>query len=100
MPLDPKWNGPIFSYLEKWAASHPDRLLIVHHDLKYTYAHVNACANRLANHLIAAGVQKGERVAMYSHRSSALVVGILGILKAGGTFTVIDPAYPIDRQIV
>lgn len=91
-PLDDGWNGPIYSFLEKWAAESPERPLIIHKDATYTYSQVNDCANRLANHLIASGIQKGERVAMYSHRSSAIVVGILGILKAGATFTVIDPA--------
>lgn len=57
-------------------------------------------SNRLANFLLAAGVQKEERVALYAHRSSALVVGIMGILKSGATFTVVDPAYPVKRQIV
>ena len=41
-----------------------------------------------ANYLRKAGVETGERVAMYSHRSSALVVGIIGILKAS------EPVYP------
>ena len=56
-------------------------------------------ANRLGNFLVSKGIQKEERVALYAHRSSALVVGIMGILKSGATFTVIDPAYPIERQV-
>jgi non-ribosomal peptide synthetase component F len=48
---------------------------------------------------VSKGIQKEERVALYAHRSSALVVGIMGILKSGATFTVIDPAYPIERQV-
>eukprot|EP00039_Didymoeca_costata_P013486 m.205781 g.205781 ORF g.205781 m.205781 type:complete len:984 (-) comp15790_c0_seq1:3659-6610(-) len=37
---------------------------------------------------------------MYAHRSAPLVVGIMGILKSGATFTVVDPAYPAERQII
>ena len=34
----------------------------------------------------------------YSHRGVDLVVTVMGILKAGATFSVIDPSYPPDRQ--
>lgn len=44
-------------------------------------------------------MEKEDRVALYAHRSPALVVGIMGILKSGATFTVIDPAYPVERQV-
>jgi L-aminoadipate-semialdehyde dehydrogenase len=36
----------------------------------------------------------------YSHRGVDLVVTVMGILKAGATFSVIDPSYPPDRQII
>lgn len=97
--LDDTWNGPIFTFLSKYAKEKPDAPLIVHNDQTYTYKEVDEHSNRLANFLRESGIQTGERVAMYSHRSSALVVGIIGILKAGATFTVIDPAYPVERQI-
>eukprot|EP00040_Diaphanoeca_grandis_P023592 m.128593 g.128593 ORF g.128593 m.128593 type:complete len:1288 (+) comp29345_c3_seq1:30-3893(+) len=98
--LSDKWNGPIYTFLEQFAKSKPEAPLIIHKEITYTYKQVDELSNRVANYLRANGVETGERVAMYSHRSSALVVGIMGILKAGATFTVIDPAYPVERQIV
>eukprot|EP01147_Barroeca_monosierra_P005098 gene5098-139_t len=62
--------------------------------------YIHEISNRLANFLVAKGITKGDRVAMYAHRSAPLVVGIMGILKSGATFTVVDPAYPTNRQIV
>eukprot|EP00043_Microstomoeca_roanoka_P019450 m.219113 g.219113 ORF g.219113 m.219113 type:complete len:1307 (+) comp16996_c4_seq1:173-4093(+) len=98
--LDDTWHGTTFSYLTKHATETPDRPLIVHGDKMYTYKQVEELSNRVAHYLIAKGIQKEERVALYAHRSSALVVGIMGILKSGATFTVIDPAYPVSRQNV
>lgn len=37
---------------------------------------------------------------VYAHRGVDLVVAVMGVLKAGATFSVIDPAYPPDRQII
>ena len=55
----------------------------MHGETTYSYKQVEEHANRLANYLVANGVQKEERVALYAHRSAALVVGIMGILKVG-----------------
>lgn len=37
---------------------------------------------------------------IYAHRGVDLVVAVMGVLKAGATFSVLDPAYPADRQII
>lgn len=37
---------------------------------------------------------------VYAHRGVDLVVAVMGVLKAGATFSVIDPQYPPDRQII
>ena len=61
-PLDDTWNGPIYSFLSKWAAEKPDAPLIVHNDTVYTYKEVEEQSNRLANYLRQAGIETGERV--------------------------------------
>ena len=55
----------------------------------YTYARVDVQSNRVANYLIRHGIQKGDVVAIFAHRSVAIVYAIMGVLKAGATFTVI-----------
>jgi L-aminoadipate-semialdehyde dehydrogenase len=50
--------------------------------------------------LVSNGVEKGEVVMVYAYRGVDLVVAIMGILKAGAGFSVIDPLYPSDRQVI
>ncbi len=62
-----------------------------------TYAELNARANQLAHHLQALGVGPEVPVALCAERSADFVVGILGILKAGGVYVPLDPSYPAER---
>nr|AXN93615.1 PuwG [Anabaena sp. UHCC-0399] len=62
-----------------------------------TYAQLNQRANQLAHHLQTLGVKPDTLVGICVERSLEMVVGLLGILKAGGAFVPLDPAYPRDR---
>ena len=62
-----------------------------------TYGELNRRANRLARRLRALGVGPETPVPLCVERSPDLVVGILGILKAGGGYVPIDPSYPQER---
>ncbi|HEV2735373.1 MAG TPA: amino acid adenylation domain-containing protein, partial [Longimicrobiaceae bacterium] len=62
-----------------------------------TYAELERRASRLAGHLRRRGVGPETRVALCAERSADLVVGILGILRAGGAYIPVDPAYPAER---
>ncbi len=62
-----------------------------------TYAELDRRANRLASTLHALGVRADERVAICLDRGVSTAVAILGVLKAGGAYLPIDPAYPDDR---
>lgn len=98
--LDDTWFGAIHDKFSERAALHPDRVAVAESTASYTYKQIDDLSNRVANHLIRHGIQPEDIVALYAHRSSALVVAIMSILKAGATFTVIDPAYPVQRQII
>ncbi len=68
--------------------------------LKYealSYEALNQQANRLARLLRARGVGPGAFVGVFLERSPELVVSYLAILKAGGAFVPLDPAYPAQR---
>lgn len=62
-----------------------------------SYAQLNARANQLAHHLQQRGVGAEVLVALYAERSLELVIGMLGILKAGAAYVPLDPAYPKER---
>ncbi|MBF0381711.1 MAG: amino acid adenylation domain-containing protein [Magnetococcales bacterium] len=62
-----------------------------------SYQQLNQAANRLANHLIKSNISKGTLVGLCLDRSLEMVVGMLGIHKAGAGFVPIDPKYPTER---
>src|SRR6185312_10560654 len=62
-----------------------------------SYAELNGRANQLAWFLRARGVGSGDLVGICADRGPDLVVGLLGILKAGSAYVPLDPAYPRER---
>ncbi|MFE2431941.1 non-ribosomal peptide synthase/polyketide synthase [Streptomyces sp. NPDC059373] len=75
----------------------PDAVALVSGDTEVTYAELNARANRLAHRLVALGVTREQAVAVLQRRSLDLVVSILAVLKAGGTYVPLDVDAPADR---
>jgi amino acid adenylation domain-containing protein len=63
-----------------------------------SYGELDRAAGRLARRLAARGVGVGEKVGICCVRSLAMVVGLLGILKAGAAYVPLDPAYPAARR--
>ncbi|QOK93783.1 non-ribosomal peptide synthase/polyketide synthase (plasmid) [Ralstonia pseudosolanacearum] len=75
----------------------PEAIAVEHEGQQVSYAELNARANRVAHALIGLGVGPDARVGLCAERSVELVVGLLGILKAGGGYIPLDPSYPQDR---
>ncbi|WP_422645754.1 amino acid adenylation domain-containing protein [Xenorhabdus budapestensis] len=75
----------------------PDAIAVLFEEQSLSYEELNKRANRLAHHLIAFGVRPDDRVAICVERGLEMVVGLLGILKAGGAFVPLDPTYPAKR---
>ena len=75
----------------------PDAPAVVFEDEHLTYRELNTRANQLAHHLRALGVGPDALVGICVERSLEMVVGLLGVLKAGGAFVPLDPAYPKER---
>src|SRR5687768_2958266 len=62
-----------------------------------TYAQLNDKVNQLAHGLRAEGVRPGDIVALMVERSFAMIIGVLGIVKAGAAYLPISPDNPPDR---
>ena len=82
---------------EARARSCPDRTAVVSDGDTATYADLNARADALAGQLSDLGVAPNVLVALYIERGIDLIVGILGILKAGGGYLPIDASTPPPR---
>ena len=87
----------IHEIFEDVAAQNPQSVALACRSESLTFAQLNNRANLLAKRLIETGVQPGHRVALISHRSIDVVVGMLATLKVGAAFVPIDPNYPISR---
>ncbi|WP_338910436.1 non-ribosomal peptide synthase/polyketide synthase [Mycetohabitans rhizoxinica] len=87
----------VHQLFEAQAERMPEATALVTQEQTLSYAELNARANRLAHQLIEWGVKPDARVAICVERSPAMVVGLLAVLKAGGTYVPLDPAYPPER---
>ncbi|WP_405166759.1 amino acid adenylation domain-containing protein [Nocardia sp. NBC_01499] len=77
--------------------AHPDRIAVSAPDGTLTYRDLSASAQRVADALRHAGVRPGVVVPLLADTSVYLVIGMLGILRAGGAYLPIDPTAPEDR---
>jgi amino acid adenylation domain-containing protein len=88
----------LHGWFETMAAATPDAIAVRCADHSLSYAELNARANRLARHLEDCGVGTGSLVGLYAEPSLDLIVGVLGVLKAGAAYLPIDLAYPAERR--
>jgi amino acid adenylation domain-containing protein len=79
------------------AAATPDAVALLCRGEAVSYRALEQRANRLARHLIDLGVGPGALVGVCMSRSPELVAALLGVLKAGGAYLPLDPAYPVER---
>ena len=75
----------------------PHAVALVYEEQTVTYQALNQRANQLAHYLKKLGVGLETTVGLCIERSIEMVVGILGVLKAGGSYLPLDPDYPAER---
>ena len=73
----------IHHFLEQSAQRFPNKIALIHEDVRATYAQINSNANQLAHWLINQGITKGDRVALVLENCLEYVVSYYGVLKAG-----------------
>lgn len=82
---------------ETMAHNNADAIAVSFADQHLSYRALNARANQVAHYLVAQGVGPEDRVSIFLERSLELIIGVLGILKAGAAYVPIDPAYPTEH---
>lgn len=75
----------------------PDALAILDGQQAVTYRELDRNSNRLARYLRSQGVKSQTLVGIMTSPGPLMLIGILGILKAGAAYVPLDPAYPSER---
>lgn len=99
LPLSDHWEGAVHELFAKQAERIPEKLAVKDDFDTWSYRELNERSNQLAHYLRERGIVLGSVVAIFAHRNASLVWAILGIFKAGATYTILDPAYPKSRLI-
>ena len=90
--------GPlIYESVATIAATDPDRVAVTFEDQSVGFGELNARSNRLAHLLRERGIRPEQVVGMMFEKSIEMIVGILGVWKAGGAFVPLDAEVPPER---
>lgn len=83
----------IHEVLSRSATEFPEKEALVRGERRVSYSEVESASNALANFLQAQGIEKGDRVGIFSNKDIEEVTAIFAILKAGGVFVHINPGF-------
>ncbi|MHC0067443.1 SDR family NAD(P)-dependent oxidoreductase [Nostoc sp. UIC 10890] len=101
-----EWNNTATDYpsdkcihqlFEQQVEKTPNSIAVVFEEEQLTYQQLNQKANQLAHYLQTLGVKPEVLVGICIEYSIDMIVGLLGILKAGGVYVPLDPNYPQER---
>jgi amino acid adenylation domain-containing protein len=96
-PILPEWYGSIPEQFSQKAQEFAQQLAMIDRLENWSYQNLETLSNQLANYLQTQGIRSQDVVAIYAHRSASLVLALLGILKAGAAFVILDAGYPSER---
>ncbi|AQR95352.1 non-ribosomal peptide synthetase [Clostridium saccharoperbutylacetonicum] len=75
----------------------PDAIAIFYKDEKITYRELDEESNKIANYLMNNGIKRNSLVGIMVFPGPMMLIGMIGIMKAGAAYVPVDPAYPTDR---
>ena len=97
-PLPFRWFGAIHESFEQQVERVPEKLALVGQDIIFSYQQLNELSNQIAHYLLEYQLE-GKLVAIYAAFSPFLAVALLGILKAGASFMVLNKDYPVTQLL-
>jgi acyl-CoA synthetase (AMP-forming)/AMP-acid ligase II len=87
----------LWHYVAYWAEQKPDAEAIVFNDTRLTWSEFNAEVDRAARAFLAAGVQRGDRIAMVSMACPEFLVAFMAASKIGATWLGLSPKFTVDE---
>lgn len=87
----------VHRWIEASVAAHANAIALIAGDDELTFDEVNRRANRLARRLVEQGIEPDQLIGVLCARGANMVVAILAVLKSGGAYLPLDPAYPTAR---
>lgn len=96
-PLLGPRNRLIHDAFETQAHQCPDAIAVSFKGQRLSYRELSVRSTQLARFLVRQGARPDSRVAICIERSPEMVIGLLGILKAGAAYVPLDPGYPAER---
>lgn len=90
-------EGLLPQLVSEAAALHPGAAAVVMDGTTLDYGTLEKHSNRFARSLVAHGVRRGDRVALWLPKSPDAIVALYGIMKAGAAYVPVDPAAPAPR---
>ena len=87
----------VVDLFEQQVEKTPNNIAVTYDEEHITYKELNNRANQLACILRDNGIKQGKKVAIRINKSIEMVIGILAIIKAGGSYVPIDLSYPKER---
>ncbi|MGG4399816.1 amino acid adenylation domain-containing protein [Paenibacillus amylolyticus] len=82
---------------ESMVSEQPEHEALLYGTESVTYGQLNERVNRMTTLLKRRGIKPGDYVGLLTHRKPEMIIAILAILKAGGTYVPLDPKFPEDR---
>ena len=86
-------------YFDKRAKLHPDRAALIAGDTRYSYGELRALTHKLADAMLATGLQHQEPAAILSPNDGAVMISLLGLWRAGAVWIPVNTRNALDANI-
>jgi amino acid adenylation domain-containing protein/non-ribosomal peptide synthase protein (TIGR01720 family) len=96
-PHNKEMQGTIATNFATAASQYPQRIAVTFGQETLTYQELDRRSNKIARFLQKQGIGPDQRVIICLERSFDLIIAMLGVVKAGGTYVPVDPKYPQER---
>ena len=90
-------NQCLHELVEAQVRETPDAIALETASQCLTYESLNQRSNQCAHYLRSLGVGPGSLVGIFMNRSEHLIIALLAVMKAGGSYVPLDPIYPAER---